>query len=40
MLKLPYRPLVAVLIASAAKARERGAPTLTAAYKALGLVRH
>jgi tryptophanyl-tRNA synthetase len=32
--------LDAILARGAAKARERGAPTLTAAYRALGLVRH
>jgi len=32
--------LDAILARGAAKARERGAPTLNAAYRALGLVRH
>ena len=32
--------LDAILARGAAKARERGAPTLDAAYEALGLVRH
>jgi tryptophanyl-tRNA synthetase len=39
-LKDDREALDAILARGAAKARERGAPTLTAAYKALGLVRH
>jgi len=39
-LKDDSEALDAILARGAAKARERGAPTLTAAYKALGLVRH
>jgi tryptophanyl-tRNA synthetase len=39
-LKDDHETLDAILARGAAKARERGAPTLTAAYKALGLVRH
>jgi tryptophanyl-tRNA synthetase len=39
-LKDDSEALDAILARGAAKARERGAPTLTAAYRALGLVRH
>ncbi len=39
-LKDDTEALDAILARGAAKARERGAPTLTAAYQALGLVRH
>ncbi|SHN57249.1 tryptophan--tRNA ligase [Erythrobacter sanguineus] len=39
MLKEDGETLDAILARGAAKARERGAPTLTAAYRALGLVR-
>jgi tryptophanyl-tRNA synthetase len=39
-LKDDSEALDAILARGAAKARERGAPTLTAAYQALGLVRH
>jgi tryptophanyl-tRNA synthetase len=39
-LKDDHEALDAILARGAAKARERGAPTLAAAYKALGLVRH
>jgi tryptophanyl-tRNA synthetase len=39
-LKDDREALDAILARGAAKARERGAPTLDAAYKALGLVRH
>ncbi|KPF62721.1 tryptophan--tRNA ligase [Porphyrobacter sp. AAP60] len=39
-LKEDREALDAILARGAAKARERGAPTLTAAYGALGLVRH
>ena len=39
-LKDDREALDAILARGAAKARERGAPTLAAAYKALGLVRH
>ncbi|MCZ8370780.1 MAG: tryptophan--tRNA ligase [Porphyrobacter sp.] len=39
-LKEDREALDAILARGAAKARERGAPTLDAAYKALGLVRH
>ena len=39
-LKDDREALDAILARGAAKARERGAPTLTAAYQALGLVRH
>jgi tryptophanyl-tRNA synthetase len=39
-LKDDTEALDAILARGAAKARERGAPTLTAAYRALGLVRH
>jgi tryptophanyl-tRNA synthetase len=39
-LKGDSEALDAILARGAAKARERGTPTLTAAYKALGLVRH
>lgn len=39
-LKDDHETLDAILARGAAKARERGAPTLTAAYQALGLVRH
>jgi tryptophanyl-tRNA synthetase len=39
-LKDDHETLDAVLARGAAKARERGAPTLAAAYRALGLVRH
>ena len=39
-LKDDLEALDAILARGAAKARERGAPTLTAAYRALGLVRH
>jgi tryptophanyl-tRNA synthetase len=39
-LKDDREALDAILARGAAKARERGAPTLNAAYKALGLVRH
>jgi tryptophanyl-tRNA synthetase len=39
-LKDDREALDAILARGAAKARERGAPTLTAAYKVLGLVRH
>ena len=39
-LKDDREALDAILARGAAKARERGAPTLTAVYKALGLVRH
>lgn len=39
-LKDDREALDAILARGAAKARERGAPTLTAAYRALGLVRH
>ena len=39
-LKDDREALDAILARGAAKARERGAPTLTAAYTALGLVRH
>jgi tryptophanyl-tRNA synthetase len=39
-LKEDGEALDAILARGAAKARERGAPTLTAAYRALGLVRH
>jgi len=39
-LKEDREALDAILARGAAKARERGAPTLTAAYRALGLVRH
>jgi tryptophanyl-tRNA synthetase len=38
-LKDDHEALDAILARGAARARERGAPTLTAAYKALGLVR-
>lgn len=39
-LKDDHETLDAILARGAAKARERGAPTLAAAYRALGLVRH
>ena len=39
-LKADREALDAILARGAAKARERGTPTLDAAYKALGLVRH
>lgn len=39
-LKGDSEALDAILARGAAKARERGTPTLSAAYKALGLVRH
>ena len=39
-LKNDTEALDAILARGAAKARERGAPTLAAAYRALGLVRH
>lgn len=39
-LKQDREALDAILARGAAKARERGAPTLAAAYSALGLVRH
>ncbi|MDZ4138124.1 MAG: tryptophan--tRNA ligase [Erythrobacter sp.] len=39
-LKDDREALDAILARGAAKARERGAPTLSAAYRALGLVRH
>ncbi len=39
-LKEDGEALDAILARGAAKARERGAPTLSAAYRALGLVRH
>ncbi|WP_027443578.1 tryptophan--tRNA ligase [Erythrobacter cryptus] len=39
-LKEDRETLDAILARGAAKARERGAPTLAAAYRALGLVRH
>jgi tryptophanyl-tRNA synthetase len=39
-LKDDREALDAILARGAAKARERGAPTLSAAYQALGLVRH
>jgi tryptophanyl-tRNA synthetase len=39
-LKDDTEALDAILARGAAKARERGAPTLTTAYRALGLVRH
>lgn len=39
-LKQDRETLDAILARGAAKARERGAPTLAAAYRALGLVRH
>ncbi|PKP90524.1 MAG: tryptophan--tRNA ligase [Alphaproteobacteria bacterium HGW-Alphaproteobacteria-14] len=39
-LKDDRETLDAILARGAAKARERGAPTLSAAYRALGLVRH
>jgi tryptophanyl-tRNA synthetase len=39
-LKGDREALDAILARGAAKARERGAPTLSAAYRALGLVRH
>jgi len=39
-LKDDNEALDAILARGAAKARERGAPTLAAAYRALGLVRH
>jgi tryptophanyl-tRNA synthetase len=39
-LKEDREALDAILARGAAKARERGAPTLNAAYRALGLVRH
>jgi len=39
-LKDDREALDAILARGASKARERGAPTLDAAYKALGLVRH
>jgi len=39
-LKDDSETLDAILARGAARARERGAPTLGAAYKALGLVRH
>ena len=39
-LKDDHEALDAILARGAAKARERGAPTLAAAYRALGLVRH
>lgn len=39
-LKQDGEALDAILARGAAKARERGAPTLVAAYRALGLVRH
>ncbi len=39
-LKSDREALDAILARGAAKARERGAPTLNAAYRALGLVRH
>ena len=39
-LKEDREALDAILARGAAKARERGAPTLDAAYRALGLVRH
>jgi tryptophanyl-tRNA synthetase len=39
-LKDDSEALDAILARGAAKARERGAPTLAAAYRALGLVRH
>jgi tryptophanyl-tRNA synthetase len=39
-LKDDTEALDAILARGAAKARERGAPTLAAAYRALGLVRH
>ena len=39
-LKEDREALDAILARGAAKARERGVPTLNAAYKALGLVRH
>ncbi|MCX9147026.1 tryptophan--tRNA ligase [Erythrobacter sp. WG] len=39
-LKGDHEALDAILARGAAKARERGAPTLAAAYRALGLVRH
>jgi len=39
-LKDDHEALDAILARGAAKARERGTPTLDATYKALGLVRH
>jgi tryptophanyl-tRNA synthetase len=39
-LKEDAEALDAILARGAAKARERGVPTLDAAYRALGLVRH